>query len=162
YPGVYTLKGEYAGYESSDKRCEVLSGIENWCSIGLKKSLSDDIIEIKSLPFSDTRNTKDSKRDNFNYYSCTSTKGEKGPEYVYKITFTQSGTVTVTVTDGTGVDIDIHLLKNLDPNSCIARADTSFSAAVSPATYYIVADSYSDSAGKEYPGEYTIKVTFTK
>jgi hypothetical protein len=66
------------------------------------------------------------------------------------------------VTDGVGVDIDVHLLKSLDPNTCIARADTTFSANVSATTYYIVADTYSDSSGKEYLGEYTIKVTFTK
>ncbi len=161
-PGVYTLKGEYTGYESANRRCEVLSGIENWCSVGLKKADVGDIITITSFPFTDTRNTKNSGRDTFNYYSCAPTKGEKGPEYVYKVTFSQSGTVTVTVTDGVGVDIDVHLLKNLDPNTCITRADTSFSSAVSPATYYIVADTFSDSSGKEYPGEYTIKVTFSK
>lgn len=163
YPGVYTLRGEYSGYQTTNKRCEVLSGIENWCSIGLKPIVADpDIIFINSLPYTDTRNTKNSTHDSFNYYSCASTKGEKGPEYIYKISFSQSGTVTVTVTDGVGVDIDVHLLKDLNPNSCIARADTTFSAAVSPATYYIVADTYSDSSGKEYPGEYTIKVTFTR
>lgn len=161
-PGVYTLKGEYTGYESANRRCEVFSGVENWCSIGLKKITESDIIKIPSLPYTDTRNTRNSTRDLFNYYSCAPAKGEKGPEYVYQVTFTQSGTVTVTVTDGVGVDIDVHLLKSLDPNSCIARADTTFSAAVSATTYYIVADTYSDSSGKEYPGEYTIKVTFTK
>jgi|GEM_PF-1257950 len=161
-PGAYTLRGEYSGYESTNKRCEVLAGIENWCSIGLKKITQNDIITITSMPYTDSRNTKNSKRDNFNYYSCASTKGEKGPEYVYQVTFTQSGTVTVTVTDGVGVDIDVHLLKSLDPGTCIARADTSFSAAVSATTYYIVADTYSDSSSNEYPGEYTIKVTFYK
>ena len=161
YPDVYTLRAEYSGYSSATRRCEVLSGVENWCSIGLKK-LETDIITIPSLPYTDTRDTRNSKHDSFNYYSCATSKGEKGPEYIYKITFTQSGTVTVTVTDGVGVDIDVHLLKSLDPNTCIARADTTFSANVSATTYYIVADTYSDSSGKEYPGEYTIKVTFTK
>ncbi len=159
YPGVYTLKGELSGYETNNRRCEVLSGIENWCSIGLKK-IQDEIITITSLPYTDSRDTRNSKHDSFNYYSCATTKGEKGPEYIYKVAFPSSGTVTVTVTDGTGVDIDIHLLKSLDPNSCITRADTTFSASVNQDTYYIIADTYSDSSGKEYPGPYTINVTF--
>jgi hypothetical protein len=140
----------------------VVAGGTAWCSIGLKKSQppAQDVIEIPSFPYSDTRNTNNSTRDQFDNYSCSPATNEKGSEYVYTFEVGQSGKFTATISDGSGVDIDIYLLSSLDSSACIARHDSTISISVNDGRYYLVADTYSNSSGTQYPGQYTLAVDF--
>jgi 3D (Asp-Asp-Asp) domain-containing protein len=158
-PGAYNIEASAAGFETERKPCEVLSGDTVWCSIGLTRP-APRYIDIASFPYTDSRNTNDSAHDLWDSYSCTPATGEKGPEFIYRFTVAEAGKVTATVTDGTGVDIDIHLLSAPDPTACLARNDTTVASDIVAGTYYLSADTYSNSGGTQYPGAYTLNVDF--
>jgi N-acetylmuramoyl-L-alanine amidase len=118
-------------------------------------------IAITSFPFTDNNSTS-GRNESLNNYSCPpSTGSEAGPEVVYSLSIPLAGTLSVTVTDGTGVDIDPHLLSTCDPNSCLARNDTSFSVFLQPSDYILVCDTWTNSSGIKYPGAYNLNVTFS-
>jgi len=117
-------------------------------------------IPIEGFPFHDERTTSGALSDVANAYACAPEKGEKGPEVVYRFTVTVAGKVKATVVDGSGVDVDLHLLWAPEPSACLARHDTKFEVAIEPGTYWIVADTWSDSDGDEYPGPYALDVSF--
>ena len=116
-------------------------------------------IPIPSLPFTDSRDTKQSSSDVFDGCGADPNKPESGPEYVYEVTLTQPGQLTVAVSDDTGVDIDVHLYSSMNTNDCTHRADSSFTAPVDCGTYYVVADTFG--SGTTNAGPYTLNVTFT-
>jgi len=113
-------------------------------------------IVIGALPYTDSRDTSSAVSDVLDGCGAAPTKNETGPEYVYKVSFTQPGTVTVQVTDDPGADIDPHLYGSLNTSDCVARNDSVFSHPVDCGSYYIVADSFAGKVGK-----YTIQVSFT-
>ncbi|MCX7718899.1 MAG: peptidoglycan DD-metalloendopeptidase family protein [Candidatus Sumerlaeaceae bacterium] len=91
---------------------------------------------------------------------------EEGPENLYRFDLRTTSTVTVTVAH-TGYptkDIDIHLLTAAAPNTCIQRADWTFTASsLAPGTYYIACDSYgAGAAGNNAATNYTLTVTFSE
>jgi len=129
---------------------------------------SGDAILITSFPFTDTKNTENSTRRDFNPTSgvCKPSSGsEAGAEYVYKVTIESSGTLLADITDeksGDSIDIDIHLLKGgSDEGHCIARDNKKVSSKVEPGTYYLVLDTFTKE-GDEKSGEYDLRVTFVK
>lgn len=85
---------------------------------------------------------------------------ENGPERVYKFTVYTNTTVNVSVAHSgyPTLDIDIHLLGSLSNTDCLARADWSFSYALTPGTYYISCDSYG--TDNSAATSYTLTVTF--
>jgi N-acetylmuramoyl-L-alanine amidase len=117
-------------------------------------------IVIDTFPYTDNNSTT-GKNESFNGYSCAPGTNEAGPEVIYKVTVPLAGTLSVTVSDGTGVDIDPHLLSSCNPNSCIIRNDTTFTAFLQPGDYYLVCDTFTNSGGTKYPGAYTLNVDFT-
>lgn len=116
-------------------------------------------IAIPSFPFTDSRDTRQSLSDMLDGCALDATKGQKGPEYIYKATFTQPGTLTVSVSDDAATDIDVQLLTALDTNACIARNDSTFTQQVGCGTYYVVADTFGADATKA--GPYTLSASFT-
>lgn len=116
-------------------------------------------ILIGSFPFTDTRDTKESESDLLDGCAASPQKSESGPEYVYRTTFDQPGTLTAVVSDDVGVDIDIHLYTSMSTSDCVARNDTTLTVDVDCGTYYLVADTYKGAA--EQPGLYTLTATFT-
>ncbi len=118
-------------------------------------------ILIEAFPYHDDRTTSGAASDVADSYTCAPEKGETGPEVVYRFTVTVPGTVTVSVVDKTGVDIDLHLLWAADPAACLVRADKKIVQAIDPGTYWLVADSWSDSSGKQYAGAYALDVGFS-
>lgn len=93
---------------------------------------------------------------------------EYGPEKLYKITTTQTGTITVTLSNvvySTGNDLDVFILCNPSSTSCsnldpllhtkgTSSGLTATYANAPAGTYYIVVDGYNGSSGS-----YTINVT---
>jgi len=113
-------------------------------------------IVIGSLPYSDSRDTTQSASDVFDGCGAAPSKDESGPEYIYKVSFTQPGNLTVSVSCGPGVDIDVHLYGSLSTSDCVARNDKTFTHAVDCGTYYVVADTF-----KQGAGAYTLTASFS-
>ncbi len=113
-------------------------------------------ITIGALPYTDSRDTSASASDSLDGCGATPTRDETGPEYVYKVNFKTPGTVTIQVSDDVGAEIDVSLYGSLNTSDCLASHDAVFSQPVDCGTYYIVADSHDNKAGK-----YTLKVAFT-
>ncbi len=120
-------------------------------------SYSDPII-IDNLPYQDSNSTA-SGEYNFNTYSCAPGTDESGPEIYYKLDLNFVGNILVSVSDGSGVDVDPHILTELSQDSCVARGDTTATYDnAQPGTYYIVADTWVNSSGTIYSGNYTITI----
>jgi len=117
--------------------------------------------EIGAFPYSEN-NTTTGKSASLDGYSCPPSSGsEAGPEVVYSVEITQPGSLTATISDGTGVDIDVHLLSACDPSTCLVRNDTSITVSLQPGTYTLVCDTWTNSSGTQYPGDYSLDVSFT-
>jgi hypothetical protein len=129
-------------------------------AVGNPAGTVDNPIVISSFPYTDSRDTRQSASDVLDGCAASPTKKESGPEYIYKVTFTQPGTLTATITDDADTDVDIHLYTSLNTNDCTARNDTTIGVPVDCGTYYLVADTFVSSGGTEYAGPYTLNVTF--
>lgn len=116
-------------------------------------------IDINSFPYSDQRNTAQSKSDMLDGCGASPSKKETGPEYVYRVTLNKPGTLTASIQDDVGVDIDVHLYTSTNTSDCFARHDNTLSKALDCGTYYIVADTFKGT--QEYPGAYSLSVAFT-
>jgi hypothetical protein len=116
---------------------------------------------ITSFPYTDSRTTATVATRVFDLYSCGA-QDESGPEVVYMFTVDQSGTVTIGTTGChvTGCDVDVYLLDADDHDSCITRANISFSKAIGPGRYYVVVDTWVNASGTELSGPYTLSVSF--
>ncbi len=112
---------------------------------------------ITSLPYSHTHTTVGGQ-SRFSVYNC-STADESGPEIVYEVKIPTHGTLSVSVDCADPVDVDIHLIVMDDARACLTRHNSSFSRAVAPGRYLIVADSYV-SGGSIFSGAYTLNVSF--
>jgi hypothetical protein len=118
-------------------------------------------ILISSFPFSDSNSTA-GRGKSIDGYSCPPASGsEAGPEVVYQFSVQTAGNLTVTVSDGAGVDIDPHLLSSCSQSACLARNDTTFTVAIQPGTYFIVCDTWTNSSGTQFPGAFTLNVSYT-
>ena len=129
-------------------------------SVGNPPGTIDNPIPISTFPYTDTRDTSQSASDVLDGCGAAPTKNESGPEYIYRVTFSQPGTLTATITDDADTDIDIHLYTSMNTNDCIARHDSTISVTVDCGTYYLVADTFRSSGGTEYAGQYTLSATF--
>ncbi len=130
-------------------------------TVGTYEGTVDDPILIENLPFRDWRNTNEATGDDFDFYSAAPDMDESGPEYIYEIELTESGTLTAHVLDAPGADIDLHLLASLDADDCLARAHIDLEHSIEEAgTYYIVADSFVGTDTTVYSGAYVLDVSF--
>ncbi len=117
-------------------------------------------IVVGSFPYSDSRDTTQSGSDLLDGCGVAPNTNESGREYVYQVTFTQPGQLTATVSDDAGVDIDVHVYSSTNTSDCFARHDSSVTVDVDCGTYLVVADTFKG-ASAEYPGAYTISMSFT-
>ncbi|MCA9646789.1 MAG: hypothetical protein H6718_26910 [Polyangiaceae bacterium] len=118
-------------------------------------------IQIQSFPYSDQRDTTNAPSDEVDTYSCAPSTTESGPEVVYLVDVPEAGRLSVGVTDGDGVDVDVHLLDSASGSGCLERDDASFNYDIGAGSYYVVVDTWADSSGTEFPGGYTLDVTFS-
>jgi hypothetical protein len=122
----------------------------------------DPCIIIDSFPFEHSDDTLSSPLDNFDSYDCAPDLGEAGPEVIYMFTIETAGTLVAMLDDGVmvGADVDIHLLSDVEPSACIERGHIGLSWNLEPGTYFLVADSYSNSVGETFEGPYTLYAHF--
>ncbi len=99
-------------------------------------------IPITSFPFRDHRDTTEAPASHGNYYSCAPQTPEYGPEWVYRLSICQPGTLRAEVSDPPEVDIDLQLLSAPDQEHCLLRHDRVIQVALVPGTYWLVADTY--------------------
>lgn len=120
---------------------------------------SVDPFVVEALPFVDVRDTRTMGERRIASYSGCSTANEGGPEVLYRFEVTRPMTVRATVAMvGTTADVDVHLLRGSPTGAaCVTRHDKTFTAALTPGTYYFSLDTYV-SAGRELPGEYALVV----
>lgn len=116
-------------------------------------------IAITSFPYTDSRDTRASTSRLLDGCGVAPSIKEAGPEYVYKATFTQPGTLTVSVSDDATSDIDVQVLTGLATSQCVARHDSSVTVTVGCGTYYVVADSFGTTSANA--GNYTLNASFT-
>ena len=118
----------------------------------------DGLICVDAFPFVDHNDTSTSTSRQFNFYDCSSSTDESGPEVIYQVTVQQAGYLAAVIDDSTaGVDIDAHLLSALDEGACLDRGNYEASAHVEAGIWYVVADTYV-SGGVEQVGPYSLTI----
>ncbi len=121
----------------------------------------EDPIVIASLPFSYAGDTTAAPADAADAYSpCAPETDESGGEYVFRLTLAEETTIVAYVDDvsGDGVDVDVHLLTAPSPDSCLARDNVRVTEQLSPDTYYVVVDTWRNSAQEELAGPFQLTV----
>ncbi len=99
----------------------------------------------------------------FDEYGCGPGIGEYGPERVYAIALKEPGLFQaelLNTEEDQSVDVDLHILSNLDYESCLDRGHLNVGSFLDAGTYYLVADSWSDASGVSYPGDFEMLLTF--
>jgi len=115
--------------------------------------------DIKSLPFTDYRNTTQSPYKNLNEYTgCNADQDESGPEYLYRLTLDKQTRIRALVFDRGDVDVDLHLLDNTASEAgCIERDHQVIETTLQPGTYFLALDSFVSSSGVK-SGDYLLVV----
>ncbi|MCD6498021.1 MAG: hypothetical protein J7M25_06915 [Deltaproteobacteria bacterium] len=110
-------------------------------------------IRVDAFPFHDERDTAhmdgngypDASLFFFAYGGdCDPDRSEFGPEWVYRIDVCQSGTLTVhaEVPPDSTADPDVHLLSDMDPDTCLFQDDATISVSVEPDGYVVTVDTH--------------------
>jgi|GEM_PF-6607159 len=116
-----------------------------------------DPFVVPFLPYQDSYTTTGAPSDAYDAYSCAPATNESGPEVLYRVDLPFMAELTATVEDGTGADVDVHILSDLSVSACLARGDTTATAAgLSPGTCWVAADTWVSSGGTVYDGTYTL------
>ena len=118
-------------------------------------------IPITSFPYANSRSTLAAPSDEIDSYACAPSTNESGPEVVYRVSLPEAGRLSASVTDADGVDVDVHLLDSPDGNGCLARGDTNLNHDLAAGDYFIVVDTWTDSSAVEYPGDYSLEVSYS-
>ncbi len=117
-------------------------------------------IVVTSFPFTDRRDTRDSKSSVLDACAAAPSVPEKGAEFVYVATLAEPGTLTVTIADDASTDVDVNIMRGVpSPHACVARGDSTKSLRVGCGTYYLVADTFGPDNAKA--GPFTLTATFT-
>jgi len=117
------------------------------------------VVCIETLPATLSGDTSIALSAVFDAYSCKPSVDESGPEVIYQVTVPGDGFLSAAVYDSTGVDIDVHILDDLDPETCLSRGHHQASSDVKAGTYYIVADTFV-SDGELLSGAYELDIGF--
>jgi hypothetical protein len=117
---------------------------------------------VTGFPFHDERDTSMGAARVFHTYSCAPGMNEGGPEVVYRVSVPRPGILGARVRDGDFTDVDLHILRDLDPSTCLGRNDRALSRFVEAGTYYVVADTWVDGTGTERVGAYALDLTVTE
>ena len=130
-------------------------------TVGTAAGTSGDPVNVDALPFRDWRNTRYATSDIFDSYSEAPDVDESGPEIIYRLTLPGPGTLTAHVLDAPQADIDLHLLSDLDADSCLGRAHIDLNVEVPAAgTYFLTADTWVGTDSTEYSGAYVLDIDF--
>ncbi|MCC7380371.1 MAG: hypothetical protein IT384_00970 [Deltaproteobacteria bacterium] len=120
-----------------------------------------DPIPIATFPFHDERDTTRAPSDELDAYACAPSTDESGAEIIYALTLSERSRVIATVDDvsGDSVDVDLHLLTAIDAAACTARDNRRLDLELEAGAYYLVVDTWVNSAGVPLPGPYRLDVS---
>ena len=160
--GYNTMYNTFAGWANvsgfTPIRLDTISGSAGSTPSGT----AGNPIEVTTFPYVHNGNTSNSKSDLFDYYGADTSKKESGPEVIYAVEIDSPGKLTISVQDGAGVDIDVHLCSALETYHCVARHDSLIEMDISKCgTWYVVADTWCNASGSEFPGAYTLTLEFS-
>ncbi len=111
---------------------------------------------VDSAPFYEAGDTNTAERRAWNSYPGCSSANEEGPEVVYEVVVPERSYLSaVIVEEPDGGDVDVHILRELDPASCVDRDDRDAGALVEAGTWYVVVDTY---GGDHNAGEYELAI----
>lgn len=117
---------------------------------------------IGAFPAKIVATTEGGTRD-VDRYACQPNTDESGPERLYKVVLPHAGFLAVEVMfEGVGVDVDVHLLLENDPQTCMDRGNYAAGAYLEAGTYWLVADTWVNSEGTEFPGQFELSVNLTR
>lgn len=120
------------------------------------------VICVDSFPYTD-RNTTTGAYSTMDSYSCAPSTDEGGPEVVYRVELDQDGFLAAQLRGlGAGVDVDVHLLEQLDADTCVDRGHWNAAALLPAGTWYVVVDSWVDASGDQLEGDYVLDLGFTR
>lgn len=119
-----------------------------------------DVRCVDSFPFQDNGDTRDQPQGSFDRYGCAPSKNEGGSEVIYKVSLPAPGFLSAAVYSATGVDVDVHILQDLDAETCLSRGDLQAKADVEAGDYYIVVDTFVTSAGRVKAGEFSVDIGY--
>ena len=115
--------------------------------------------QIASLPFADSRDTREGERLVDAYPGCASDADESGPEWVYRLDLAETTRLRALVMDRGETDIDLHLLRDSgDGQACVERGHRMIETTVEAGAYFLVADTWVDAEGVERSGTYQLVV----
>ncbi len=118
----------------------------------------EGVVCVDWLPYGETFTTRGGTSE-WDSYGCAPGTDESGPEVLYRVTVAEEGFLALDLRQvESGADVDVHLLGSLDPEDCFDRGHWTAGAWVPAGEYYVVADSWVDSAGASKPGEYTLQM----
>lgn len=121
-----------------------------------------DLICVEAFPWVDRRDTTFGT-SRFDRYACAPSTNESGPELVYRLEVPEDGLLVATLDDlPAGVDVDVHLLADLDPDTCLERGHEALAAYVGAGAYYLVVDSWVSNSGSVKSGEFTLTLGLTR
>jgi hypothetical protein len=120
------------------------------------------VICVDAFPYTDA-NTTTGGASALDAYACAPTADESGPEVVYRLTLDQDGFLAAGLRDlPAGVDVDVHLLEQLDADTCVDRGHWLAGALLPAGTWWVVVDSWVDAGGAVQDGGYTLDLGLTR
>lgn len=126
----------------------------------IEVALEPDAVNPGWYIFVHSDDTRDSPSDMFDQCAADWDNWEAGPEVIYRLELDSPGRLAVSVEDDVA-DIDVHVYEALNEVDCVARAHESLEVDVDCGEYFIVADSWSGTAGgTPQSGTYTLTITY--
>jgi hypothetical protein len=130
----------------------------------IEEDCPDDVVCVNTFPFSHEGDTSRSMRDEFDSYGCSPSTNESGAELLYRVTLPDDGFLALNLPEyamESGADVDVHLLGSENSNDCIDRGHWAAGSLLTAGTYWVVVDTWVNSAGAEQSGNYELEMGFT-
>ena len=130
----------------------------------VEEDCPDGVVCVNTFPFSHEGDTSSSTRDDFDSYACSPSTNESGAEILYRVTLPDDGFLALNLPEyamESGADVDVHLLGSENANDCIDRGHWAAGSLLTAGTYWVVVDTWVNSAGSEQSGSYELEMGFT-
>jgi hypothetical protein len=96
-------------------------------------------VEVTELPSTLRGDSRWGAEDAVDRYACAPSTSEAGNETWYAVELPSAGKLTARLNEvaGDGIDVDVHLLTDLDPDSCVARGHADATLTAPAGTVYV-------------------------
>ena len=156
------------GCQANQEAAETFSAVDYWLSDVTSMRVEDGTYEhpfyipvdedgrADFIHRGDTSEALSDRVDNYPPFD----QNESGPEvfYVFEIEQTSQVDIWLNYPEPDGVDVDVHLLTGIEPVDALDRDHYEMTGLYKAGTYYISVDTWVNSSGQEFAGEYTLNV----